>query len=70
MYGLLNAPIIGAVVGAIIGFTPPIHRAFFSQPKKGGYFTAWLTESMANVGELFPALQPVIFGAKLSISVT
>jgi len=56
----LNAPMIGAIVGVIIGLTPPFHKAFFSEPEKGGIFKAWLTASVKNIGELFAALQLVI----------
>jgi auxin efflux carrier family protein len=70
LVGFLNAPLIGAIVGAIIGLAPPLHRLFFNSPKDGGYFKAWLTESVQNVGSLFPALQLVVVGAKLSSSLT
>lgn len=70
MDGFLNAPLIGAVVGAVIGLAPPLHRLFFSSPEKGGFFKAWLTESIQNIGSLFPALQLVVVGAKLSSSLT
>jgi predicted permease len=68
--GFLNAPLIGAVIGAIVGLVAPIHRLFFSDPQDGGYFKAWLTQSVNNVGELFPALQLVVVGAKLSGALT
>lgn len=38
LYGFLNAPLLGAVVGAVIGLTPPLHRAFFDDaqhPERG-----------------------------------
>ncbi len=70
MDGFLNAPLIGAVVGATIGLAPPLHRLFFNSPEKGGFFKTWLTESVQNVGSLFPALQLVVVGAKLSNSLT
>jgi auxin efflux carrier family protein len=62
----LNAPLIGALVGTVIGLTPPLHRAFFNEPDQGGIFKAWLTASVKNIGELFAALQLVVVGAKLS----
>jgi predicted permease len=70
MDGFLNAPLIGAVVGAIIGLARPLHRLFFNNPEKGAYLKAWLTESVQNIGSLFPALQLVVVGAKLSSSLT
>lgn len=67
-FAFLNAPLIGAVVGAIIGLTPPLHRAFFNEQQNGGIFKAWLTDSMSNIGELFASLQVVVVGVKLSSS--
>ncbi|KAL8693020.1 MAG: hypothetical protein Q9218_002077 [Villophora microphyllina] len=66
LYGFLNAPLIGAVIGAIIGLAPPLHKAFFNEPQQGGVFKAWLTSSIQNVGEIFAALQVVVVGVKLS----
>ncbi|KAK8193235.1 membrane transporter [Phyllosticta capitalensis] len=63
---LINMPLIGAVTGAIIGLTPALQRLFFSAPEDGGYFRAWLTVSIKNVGDLFAALQILIVGVKLS----
>lgn len=68
LYAFVNAPLIGAVVGAIIGLVPPLHRAFFNELQKGGIFKAWLTDSMWNIGELFASLQVVVVGVKLSSS--
>ncbi|MCJ1465366.1 hypothetical protein MMC07_003984 [Pseudocyphellaria aurata] len=67
-YAFFNAPLIGAVVGAIIGLTPPLHRAFFNEAQEGGIFKAWLTDSLLNIGELFASLQVVVVGVKLSSS--
>ncbi|KAI4256898.1 MAG: hypothetical protein LQ352_001898 [Teloschistes flavicans] len=66
LYGFLNAPLIGAVIGATIGLAPPLHRAFFDEPQQGGIFKAWLTSCIQNVGEIFAALQVVVVGVKLS----
>lgn len=63
-----NAPLIGALIGAVIGLAPPLHQAFFSPPEKGGIFKGWLTTSLKNVGELFAALQLITVGCKLSTS--
>lgn len=68
MYAFLNAPLIGAVIGGIIGLTPPLHRAFFNEQQEGGFFKAWLTSSIENIGDLFAALQVVVVGVKLSTS--
>lgn len=57
LYGFLNAPLVGAVIGAIIGLAPPLHKAFFDEPQEGGIFKAWLTSCIQNVGDLFAALQ-------------
>ena len=67
-YAFLHAPLLGALTGAIIGLVPPFHKAFFGDPQKGGIFTAWLTDSVEKIGELFPALQIVVVGVKLSTS--
>ena len=62
----LNAPMIGAILGAVIGLAPPLHRVFFNEPQNGGFFNAWLTVSIKNIGDLFAALQVVVVGVKLS----
>ena len=67
-YSFLHAPLIGATTGAILGLVPPFHKAFFGDPGNGGIFTAWLTESVKNIGGLFASLQVVVVGAKLSSS--
>jgi nitrate reductase NapE component len=68
LYDFLNAPLLGAVLGAIIGLTPPLHRAFFAKEYNGGIFTAWLTESWKNIGELFVPLPLIVAGISLYIS--
>jgi auxin efflux carrier family protein len=55
---------ISGHAGAIIGLAPPLYRLFFNSPEKGDYLKAWLTESVQNVGSLFPALQLVVVGGK------
>ena len=67
-YSFLNAPLIGAIIAAILGLTPPLHKAFFGDPQKGGIFTAWLTDSISKIGGLFATLQVVVVGVKLSSS--
>ncbi|KAI0022188.1 auxin efflux carrier [Xylariomycetidae sp. FL0641] len=64
----LNPPFIGAAIGVIIGLVPPLHRLFFNDMNHGGYFSAWITSSTKNVGELFVSLQVIIVGVKLSLS--
>jgi auxin efflux carrier family protein len=68
LYDFLNAPLLGAVLGAIIGLVPTLHRAFFSDTNDGGIFTAWLTASLKNVGQLFVPLPVVIAGVSLYTS--
>lgn len=68
LYGFLNAPLLGAVVGAVIGLTPPLHRAFFDDAQQGGFFKAWLTSCIQSVGNIFAALQ-VGFLAKCSYGI-
>ncbi|KAM7200361.1 Auxin efflux carrier [Naviculisporaceae sp. PSN 640] len=60
-----NAPLLGAVIGAIIGLIPSLHRAFFSSSDQGGIFTAWLTASLKNIGSLFVPLPVVVAGVAL-----
>lgn len=60
-----HAPLVGAILGAVIGLTPPLHRAFFSDTQHGGIFTAWLTASLKNIGTLFVPLPVVIAGTSL-----
>lgn len=67
-YDFLNAPLLGAVLGTIIGLTPPFHRAFFSNTYNGGIFTAWLTESWKNIGSLFVPLPLIVAGISLYTS--
>lgn len=64
----INAPIVGALVGAFLGLTPGVNTWFFAKPDEGGYFKAWLTQSIENIGDLFATLQLVVVGSKLSAS--
>ncbi|KAK5441442.1 hypothetical protein LTS15_011274 [Exophiala xenobiotica] len=68
IYAFLTPPFAGGVLGVIIGLVPPLHRIFFAETDQGGYFSAWLTESLKHVGQLFVSLQVVIVGVKLSTS--
>lgn len=68
LYDFLNAPLLGAMVGAIIGLAPPLHRAFFANTSDGGIFTAWLTASFKTIGQLFVPLPVVIAGVSLHTS--
>ncbi|KAI1096250.1 auxin efflux carrier [Rostrohypoxylon terebratum] len=63
-----NPPSIGAAIGLVIGLSPPLHRLFFEGMTEGGYFNAWLTSSLRNIGELFVSLQVIVVGVKLSLS--
>jgi auxin efflux carrier family protein len=58
--------IIGAAIGALIGLVPALHTLFFASEDNGGYFSAWLTSALQNLGNLFAALQVVVVGVKLS----
>ena len=64
----LNAPLLGAILGAVIGLVPALHRAFFSDTQDGGIFSAWLTQSLKNVGGLFVPLPVVVAGVSLYLS--
>ncbi|MBV36827.1 MAG: hypothetical protein CMP47_15465 [Rickettsiales bacterium] len=60
-----NAPLLGAIVGAVIGLVPQLHRAFFNDTYQGGIFTAWLTSSWQSIGGLFVPLPVVVAGVSL-----
>ncbi len=68
VYVFMVSPVVGASVGAIIGLTPPLRRIFFNSSLNGGVLNGWLTLSVKNVGDLFPPLQLVVVGSKLSKS--
>lgn len=63
-----NAPLIGALLGALIGLVPPLHKVFFNSQEDGGFFNAWLTTSIRNIGDLFASLQVIVVGVTLSSS--
>ncbi|KAK5652248.1 hypothetical protein OQA88_10745 [Cercophora sp. LCS_1] len=63
-----NAPLLGALIGAVIGLVPALHRAFFAHSEDGGIFTAWLTASLKNIGGLFVPLPVVVAGVSLYTS--
>ena len=67
-YDFLNAPLLGALLGVLIGMIPVLHRAFFSSTYSGGVFTAWLTESWKNIGGLFVPLPLIVAGISLYTS--
>lgn len=66
LYQFANPPLIGAAIGVLLGLVPALHRLFFNDQQNGGYFNAWLTSAVKNVGDLFAALQVIIVGVKLS----
>jgi auxin efflux carrier family protein len=68
LYDFLNAPLLGAVLGAIVGLASPLHRAFFNSTYDGGWFTAWLTSSLSNIGAIFVPLPLVVAGVSLFTS--
>ncbi|KAF2198778.1 hypothetical protein GQ43DRAFT_400171 [Delitschia confertaspora ATCC 74209] len=68
MYSFMNAPLMGAIIGAIIGISPALHRLFFNESTDGGFFNAWLTTSIKNIGDLFTVSQIIVVGVKLSLS--
>ncbi|KAK4160330.1 auxin efflux carrier [Cladorrhinum sp. PSN259] len=60
-----NPPLVGAIIGTIIGLTPFLHRAFFNPSNDGGIFTAWLTQALKNIGGLFVPLPVLVTGVSL-----
>jgi predicted permease len=69
IWDFFNAPLLGAVAGAIVGLVPALHRAFFYDTSNGGIFTAWLTASFKTIGQLFVPLPVVIAGVSLYTSI-
>lgn len=66
LFQFINAPVIGAAIGLLIGLVPALHRICFNDMSQGGFLKAWLMDSIKNVGDLFAALQIVVVGVKLS----
>jgi predicted permease len=66
VYNFMTPPLIGAIIGAILGLTPPLRTLFFADSNEGGYLNAWLTQSIKNIGQLFVTLQVVVVGVKLA----
>lgn len=64
-----NSTSLGAAAGVFVGLTPPLHRVFFNPMHEGGYFNAWLTTPIKNIGELFVTLQVIVVGVSLSLSI-
>jgi predicted permease len=60
-----NAPLLGAVAGAIVGLIPFLHTSFFSDTQDGGFFTAWLTASIQTIGSIFVPLPILVAGVSL-----
>jgi predicted permease len=63
-----NAPLLGALIGAVVGLVPAFHRAFFNSSDDGGIFTAWLTSALKSIGGLFVSLPVVVAGITLYCS--
>ncbi|KAG9240162.1 auxin efflux carrier [Calycina marina] len=68
LYDFLNAPLMGAVLGTIIGLVSPLKRAFFNNTFDGGILSAWLTPSLKSIGDLFVPLPVVVAGVSLYLS--
>lgn len=67
-YDFLNGPLIGAVLGTIIGLVPALQRAFFNETSDGGIFSAWLTPSLKNIGSIFVPMPVIVAGVSLYLS--
>jgi auxin efflux carrier family protein len=63
-----NTPLLGAIIGAVLGLVPVFHRAFFNTSEEGGIFTPWLTSSLKSIGGLFVSLPVVVTGISLFCS--
>lgn len=68
LYDFINAPLVGTMVGIVIGLVPALHKVFFANQQDGGIFKAWLTNSISNIGGLFATLNVLTVGVKLSSS--
>lgn len=66
VYNFMTPPLIGAIIGGVIGLAPPLHTLFFANSTEGGYLNAWLMQSIKNVGQLFVTLQVIVVGVKLA----
>lgn len=64
----VDAALICALTGAVLGLVPSLHKAFFNSYDDGGIFNAWLTSSIKNIGKLFTTLQVFVVGCKLGVS--
>ncbi|KAF4984500.1 hypothetical protein FZEAL_348 [Fusarium zealandicum] len=64
----ISPPALGALLGLLLAFVPPLKQAFFADSEDGGVFNAWLTVSLKNIGELFVTLQVIVVGIKLAHS--
>lgn len=63
-----NHTLLGSFLAIFVGMIPALHRIFFNDTMEGGYFKAWLTASIKNIGELFTVLQMFVAGYQLSSS--
>ncbi|KAI0769451.1 auxin efflux carrier [Trametes elegans] len=60
----MSPPLIGAIIALVIGIIPPLNRQILDQD--GALYTS-ITQSVANLGELFVVLQTFTVGAELAI---
>ncbi|KAM5531279.1 hypothetical protein V8D89_015080 [Ganoderma adspersum] len=60
----VSPPLLGAVLALIIGIIPPLHRAILDED---GALYSSATQTVVNLGELFPALQAFTVGAELAL---
>ncbi|PIL36252.1 hypothetical protein GSI_01914 [Ganoderma sinense ZZ0214-1] len=60
----VSPPLLGAVLALVIGITPPLHHAVLDED---GTLYSSATQTVVNLGELFPALQAFTVGAELAL---
>ncbi|KAG8679949.1 hypothetical protein FRC09_018599, partial [Ceratobasidium sp. 395] len=60
--GVLNPPLIAAIVAVVFGLIPPIRHAFFDN---GKLLNATIVQSIDYLGKLYTALQIFVLGSKL-----
>ncbi|KAJ3557263.1 hypothetical protein NM688_g1565 [Phlebia brevispora] len=60
----MSPPLIGAIIGLILGIIPPLHELFYSE---GSALYTAVTQSAKELGNLFVALQMFTVGAELAL---
>jgi len=62
--GVLNPPLVGALLAALIWAIPPIHHALFNE---NGALYVPIATPIDNLGDVYVALQTFVVGAELAV---